>query len=72
MTLKQSQGHWTYNEHVETEQGYSHEKFERSHGNSVWEKGNITVLFQTKKKCKLIIISLEHVHKKKKKREKKK
>ena len=35
VTLKQSQGHQTYHENVDPEQGYSHAIFERSHFNSV-------------------------------------
>ena len=30
MTLKQSQGHQTYNENADPKQGYKHAKFERS------------------------------------------
>ena len=41
VTLKQSQGHQTYNENVDAKQGDNHAKFERSHFNSVEEKGNV-------------------------------
>ena len=43
VTLKQSQGHQTYNENVDPEQGYNHAKFERSCFNSIPEKGNVKV-----------------------------
>ena len=43
MTLRQSQGHKTYNENVDPEQGYNYAKFERSRFNSVREKANIKV-----------------------------
>ena len=38
VTLKQSQGHQTYNEYVDPEQGYKHAKYERSRFNSVQRK----------------------------------
>ena len=41
VTLKQSQGHQTYDENVDSQQGYNHAKFERSHFNSVQENGNV-------------------------------
>ena len=47
MTLKQRQGHQTYNENVDPEQGYNQAK--RSHFNSVQEKGNAKSFFQTRK-----------------------
>ena len=49
MTLKQSQSHQSYNEYVDPKEGYAHAKFERSHFNSVWEKGNVIIFFQPKK-----------------------
>ena len=49
MTLKQSQGHQTYNEDVNAKQGYNHAKFERFHFNSVRDKGNVELFFQTRK-----------------------
>ena len=41
MTLTQSQGHQTCNENVEPGQGYDHANFERSHFNSVRQKGYV-------------------------------
>ena len=41
MTSTQSQGHQTFNENVDLKQSYNYAKFERSHFNSVWEKGKI-------------------------------
>ena len=41
VTLKQSQGHQSYNDNVDPNQGYYHAKFERSRLNGVWEKANI-------------------------------
>ena len=35
VTLKQSQGHQTYNENVDPNQGYDHAKLKRSRFNSV-------------------------------------
>ena len=35
VTLKQSQGHQTYNENVDQKQGYNHAKYERSSFNGV-------------------------------------
>ena len=52
MTLKQSQGHQTYNENVDSEQGYNHTKFDRFHFNSIQEKGNVKV-FLNKEICQL-------------------
>ena len=46
VTLKQSQGHQTYNENVDPEQAYNHAKFERSRCNSVPEKGNHQVFWE--------------------------
>ena len=43
MTLKQNEGHQICNENVDPEQGSNHAKFERSHYDSVQEKGNIQV-----------------------------
>ena len=48
MTLKQSQGHQTYDENVDSQQGYNHAKFERSCFTGVQEKANVKV-FQMKK-----------------------
>ena len=57
VTLKQSQGHQTYNKNVDpSEQGYTHAKFERSRFNSVQEKGNVEVSFKSGNRP---IISLE-------------
>ena len=41
VTLKQSQGHQTYHDNVDPEQGYNHAKFERSCLNGFQEKANI-------------------------------
>ena len=49
MTFKQCQGHQTYNENVDPEQGYTHAKFEKSCINSVQEKSSVTFFFQTMK-----------------------
>ena len=38
MTLKQSQRHQIYNEHVDPEQGYNPATFEKYHFNSVKKK----------------------------------
>ena len=43
MTLKQSQGHQILND---AEQGYNHTTFEKSHFDSVPEKGNVKFLFK--------------------------
>ena len=44
VTLKQSQGHQTYNYNVDLEQGYNHAKFERFHFNHARGKTNVKVL----------------------------
>ena len=62
VTLKQSQGHQTYNENVNPEWGYNHAKFERSHFNSVWEKGNSKGFLS--KWRNILIIFLKHVQNK--------
>ena len=49
MTLKQSQGHQTYNKNVDPKHSYNHAKFERSSFNSVWEKGNTNGFIQMRK-----------------------
>ena len=61
VTLKQGQGHETYNDNVDPKQGYSHAKFERSCFNGVQERKRKKVFlffFQTRK---YVINSLEHV-----------
>ena len=58
VTLRQSQGHKTYNENVDPEQGYNYAKFERSRFNSVREKANIKVF---SKLGNMSDTSLEHV-----------
>ena len=66
MTLKQNQGHQTYSDIVDPEQGYNYAKFESPRFNSVREKGNIEgcfSFFSSKEIC-TIIISLEQVQKK--------
>ena len=67
MTLKQSQGHQTYNENVDPEQGYNHAKFEWSRFNSVKEKGSIQDFFLNKENVHYFLW-IEHVWKKKKKK----
>ena len=57
VTLKQSQGHQTYNDNVDPKQGYNHAKFERSCFNGVQKKPTC-FFFQTRN---MSIISLEHV-----------
>ena len=60
VTLKQGQGHQTYNDNVDLKQGYKHVKFKRSHFNDVQEKANVKgVFFQMRKY--MSIISLEYV-----------
>ena len=44
VTLKQSQGHQTYNGNVDPKQGYNHAKFERSCFNGVSEEANLEVV----------------------------
>ena len=56
MTLKQSQGHQTYNKNIDPKQGYNHAKSETSHFHTVQEKVNIK-FFSTK----ICQVSLEHV-----------
>ena len=41
MTLKQSQGHQTYNEDEDPEYDYNHAQFERSCFNNIQEKGKV-------------------------------
>ena len=50
VTLKQSQGHQTYNEDVNAKQGYNHAKFEKFCFHGVQEKDNDTV-FSNKEVC---------------------
>ena len=52
VTLKQSQGHKTYNDIVDSRQGYNHTKFQRSCLNGVREKGNVLSLFLFSKRGK--------------------
>ena len=52
VTLKQSQGHQTYNENVDPEQGYNHTKCLRSCFKSVREKSTVKV-FSNKEICQL-------------------
>ena len=40
-----SQGHQIYNENVDSKQGYNYAKLERSHYNSVQEKGHVKVFY---------------------------
>ena len=44
--FKQSQGHQTYNDNVDPQQGYNHAKFERSCFNGVREKAKFKVFFK--------------------------
>ena len=46
VTLKQSQGHQSYNDNVDPKQGYHHAKFERSCFNGFCEKVNVKVFFK--------------------------
>ena len=59
VTLKQSQGHQTYNGNADPGQGYKNAKFEKSHLNNIWEKGNIKGCFFFKQK--MLIACFEHV-----------
>ena len=58
LTLKQCQGHQTYDDNVDPKQTNNHAKFERSCFNGVREKANVKVSF---KRGNMSIISLEHV-----------
>ena len=57
MTFKQSQGHQTYNDSVDSKQGYDQAKIERYCVNGVREKANVKVVF---KQRNMSIISVEH------------
>ena len=61
VTLKQSQGHQTYNDNIDPKQGFSHGKFERSCFDCVREKANGNCF----KRGNTSVISLEHVQKQK-------
>ena len=50
MTLKQSQGHQTYNDNSDPKQGYKHAKFAKSCFNGAKEKVNIK-LFSNEEIC---------------------
>ena len=52
VTLKQSQGHQTYNEHVDPKHGYNQAEFERICCTGVWEKANVKS-FSKEKVCQL-------------------
>ena len=60
MTLKQSQGHETYNNNAESKQGFIHAKSERSCFNGVKKKASIKVYL---KWGNMSTISLEPVRK---------
>ena len=60
VTLKQSQGHQTYNDNVHPKQGYNHAKLEKSCFRGVWEKAHIKVCF---KWWKIPNISLKYLWK---------
>ena len=62
MTLKQSQGHQTYNDNVDSKHGYNHAKYESSFFDGVQEKTNVKVCFTSNEEY-MSIISLEHVRK---------
>ena len=49
VTLKQSQGHQTYIDNVDSKQGYNHAKFERSCINGVREKSQRYFVFSSGK-----------------------
>ena len=57
VTLTLSQGHHIYDENIDPMQGYNQAKFEKSHFNSVWEKGNIN-RFSHKRKCWLFPLNM--------------
>ena len=61
-TLKQGQGHQTWNELVDPKQGYNNAKCEKPHLNNVHEIANNKVLV---KPGSMSVISLEHVWKSK-------
>ena len=60
MTLKQSQGHQTYNDNVDPKQGKNHAKFERPPLKSICQKANIKVFVKSEN---VSTISCEYVQK---------
>ena len=62
MTLKQSQGHQTYNDNVDPKQDFIPVQFERDCFLGVQEKPNVKDFF---KRGNMSIVCLEHVRKKK-------
>ena len=62
VTLKQSQGHQTYYDNVDSKHGYKHAKYESSCFDGVREKANVEVCFTSNEEY-MSIISLEHVRK---------
>ena len=51
VTLKQNQGHQTYNDNVDPKQGSNHAKFERTCFNGDQEKANVKY-FSNEQTCK--------------------
>ena len=62
VTLKQGQGHETYNDNVDPKQGYSHTKLVTSCFDGVWEKANVKGFLTW---GNMSAISLKQVHKSK-------
>ena len=65
VTLKQSQGHQTYNENGDPKQTYDQVKFQRSCFNCVQEKANVKSFFQTRKYVNYLPWTCAKVKKKK-------
>ena len=61
VTLKQSQGHQTYNDNVDSKHGYNHAKYESSFFDGVQEKTNVKDFFFFLKPGNTSIVSFEHV-----------
>ena len=58
MTLKQGQGHQTWDELLDPEQDYNHAEFERPPLNSVRQKANIKVYVKSEKKRQLYPLNM--------------
>ena len=53
VNLKQCQGHQTYHDNVDSNQGYNRAKFERSCFNGVQVKANVFFFFPNEETCQL-------------------
>ena len=60
VTLKQSQGHQSYNDNVDPKQGYNHAKFERFCVNGVQENAIVKAFFT---RGNMSLTSFEHAQK---------